>query len=336
MRVGLISHLLHFAMAERILGGIYLLSIEPVNAGVDFNAEHGISHIISVVPGVLPSHITSQYTHLQIPITDEETTNLLDELPQATDFIDAALFPPGTDLSAKKHNGEILVHCAQGKSRSVSVVVAYLMKKYNLSYSQALHAVTRKVADAEPNAGFAEQLEVYKQMGCTVDKSLPQYRKFLVDNSLKQDPSGSLLPQLDIYQTRKAVAPTAASLQLRCKKCRHVLATLMDIQEHEAPDKDSEQSRFIRRVPNRRRIISLEDGADTCSHYFMGEPVEWMSGELSKQELEGKFACPKCEAKVGGYSWRGSRCSCGKWMIPALHLQLAKVDAMKSGIKPLR
>lgn len=316
-------------MAERILGGIYLLSIEPVNACVDFKAENGISHVLSVVPGPLPSHITSHYNHLQIAITDEETSNLLDELPRAMEFMESALFPPGTDSSDKKHHGEILVHCAQGKSRSVSVIVAYLMKKYNLSYAHALHAVTRKVPDAQPNAGFAEQLEVYKQMGCTVDKSSPEYRKFLVSNSLKQDPSGSLLPHLDIYQTTKAVLSALTSLQLRCKKCRQTLATLADIQEHEAPEKDSQQSKFIRRVPNSRRIVSLEDGASSCSHYFMGEPLEWMSTELSKQELEGKFACPKCEAKVGGYSWRGSRCSCGKWMIPALHLQLGKVDAMK-------
>lgn len=316
-------------MAERILGGIYLLSIEPVNDGVDFKAKHGITHIISVVPGPLPSHITSQYTHLQISITDEDTTNLLEHLPNAIDFINSALFPPGTDASSKKHNGEILIHCAQGKSRSVSVVVAYLMKTYNLSYSQALHAVTRKVADAEPNVGFAEQLEIYKQMGCTVDKTLPEYRKFVVNNSLQVDPSGGLLPHLEIYNTKKAADTTPASLRLRCKKCRHTLATLEDIEPHDAPDRDSQQSKFIRRVPNRRRIISLQDGADSCSHYFMGEPVEWMSGELVKQELEGKFACPKCDAKVGGYNWKGSRCSCGKWMIPALHLQLAKVDAMR-------
>lgn len=316
-------------MAERILGGIYLLSIEPVNAGVDFRAENGISHILSVLPGPLPAHITAQYTHLQIPITDEETTNLLDDLPRATEFIESALFPPGTDSSDKKHHGEVLVHCAQGKSRSVSVIVAYLMKKYNLSYTHALHAVTRKVADAEPNAGFAEQLDVYKQMGCTVDKTSPQYRKFLVSNSLKQDPSGSLLPQLGIFHPKKTVAPTLGSVRLRCKKCRQTLATLQDIEEHEVPEKDSQQSKFIRRVPNSRRIVSLEDGAASCSHYFMAEPLEWMGLELSKQEIEGKFACPKCDAKVGGYSWRGSRCSCGKWMIPALHLQLAKVDAMK-------
>ena len=54
-----------------------------------------------------------------------------------------------------------------------------------------------------------------------------------------------------------------------------------------------------------------------------------MKQELDKAEMEGKFLCPKCSSKVGGYSWRGSRCSCGKWMVPAIHLQEAKVDYIK-------
>lgn len=324
-----ISHLgsSYTLMAQRILGGIYILSIEPVNAGTDFKTEYGITHIISVVPGPLPLYCSSRYKHLQIEVTDEETSNIIEQFPRATDFIESALFPPGTDPADKKHHGSVLVHCAQGKSRSVAIVIAFLMKKYNLSYAQALHAVTRKIADAQPNPGFTSQLELYKKMGCTVDESAHEYREFLVSNSLKLDPSGRQLQQLGLFKSKKTQGP--AEFRLRCKKCRQTLATLTEIEEHDIPEEDSRQAKFIKRVPNSRRIVSLEDAAKSCSHYFVGEPVEWMAAELGKQELEGKFACPKCEAKVGGYSWKGSRCSCGKWMIPALHLQLAKVDAMK-------
>ena len=53
-----------------------------------------------------------------------------------------------------------------------------------------------------------------------------------------------------------------------------------------------------------------------------------MKQELDKAEMEGKFCAPN--APLGwGYSWRGSRCSCGKWMVPAIHLQEAKVDYIK-------
>ena len=30
--------------------------------------------------------------------------------------------------------------------------------------------------------------------------------------------------------------------------------------------------------------------------------------------------------KVGAYNWKGSRCSCRKWVTPAIHLQSNRVD----------
>lgn len=56
------------------------------------------------------------------------------------------------------------------------------------------------------------------------------------------------------------------------------------------------------------------------------EPALWMKTELEKGQLDGKFNCPKCQAKVGSYSWQGSKCSCGKWVTPAIELQRARVD----------
>lgn len=312
-------------MAHRILGGIYLLSIEPINAGEDFSKQ-GITHVLSVLPGALPPTL-EKYIHQQIEITDEETSNLLETLSAALRFIDLALFPNGE--AEKKHLGAILIHCAQGVSRSVSVVIAYLMYKYKLEYKQALHAVRRKVPEAQPNDGFVEQLQLFKKMECKVNLSSALYRQFLVAQCLKQDPTGMLLPSLKLFYTSGKKVP--GSFHLRCKKCRLVLATQGDIETHEPPDEESRQALFVRQATDSKCIVSSYEGSKTCSHYFMGEPLEWMENELSKQDMEGKFSCYKCDAKVGGYSWRGSRCSCGKWMIPALHLQAAKVDVMKTG-----
>lgn len=325
-------------MLQRIIGGIYLLDISPINAEVDLRTEHDISHVVSVLQGPLPDSLALTYSHLHIDISDEESSNLLERLPEAIEFIDLALFPEGSANDEKKHRGAVLVHCAQGQSRSVAVVVAYLMAKYHLPYEKALYAVTRKVTGAQPNPGFVEQLELFESMNCALDTSSAEYRRFLVSNSLKQDPSGSQLATLGIYkhetQTSQAKSEQQkqsgpGSFRLRCKRCRQHLAAESDLETHDVPGADSRQSKFIKNAPNSRRIVSVTDAASVCSHYFMGEPLDWMQCELAKQEIEGKFACPKCDAKVGGYSWRGSRCSCGKWMIPALHLQAAKVDEMK-------
>lgn len=316
-------------MIHRILGNIYLLSIEPLDEGIDLNQQHGITHVVSAVTGALPQHL-EQYKHLQVEITDEPTSNLLEHLPEILAFMDGALF---ANDGTGKHSGAVLVHCLHGHSRSPAIVNAYLMHKYNLTYDQAMHALKRKKPDVEPNEGFVEQLKLFKAMGCKVDPSQTEYREFLVQNSLKLDPSGSLLRDLNLFGSEKNRENSTNAFQLRCKRCRTVLATSTDVATHEAPGAESRQSLFVKRAPNSRRVISAVEASNVCSHHFMDEPTEWMKSELEKQELEGKFACPKCEAKVGGYSWRGSRCSCGKWLIPAIHLQLAKVDEMRVDAK---
>lgn len=96
----------------------------------------------------------------------------------------------------------------------------------------------------------------------------------------------------------------------RCKGCATTLASSSSLVRHPPADEG------------------------TCQHHFL-EPVEWMRPELELGELEGKLACPKCRKKVGSYLWQGSRCSCGKWVIPSFKLSKAKVDEMASTSRPL-
>lgn len=60
-------------------------------------------------------------------MVDVPTESLLDKLDPALKFIHRA----------KKRHTSVLVHCAQGRSRSVAIVVAYLMKyrQYNCMIS---------------------------------------------------------------------------------------------------------------------------------------------------------------------------------------------------------
>lgn len=317
-------------MIYRILGGIYLSTIEPLNTNVNFKQQYNITHIVSAIPGTIPSNYVQDYVHKQIEVTDEETSNIIQYFPETNDFIDSCLFPPGT--STDKHHGSILIHCAQGVSRSVTLIVAYLMYRYKLTTEQALHAVKRKFASACPNDGFQRQLQLYADLKLKVDSSNALYRQLFIDLNIKADPSGRSLQELNIFASSSASQKQAdKQAELRCKKCRQVLAIENQIENHSPPDASSRESRFIKTAPNSRRIVSAQEASDSCSHYFVREPLNWMRPELEdKGEIVGKFNCPKCDSKVGGYSWKGSRCSCGKWMIPALHLQCAKIDNIKS------
>lgn len=54
----------------------------------------------------------------------------------------------------RQKGGSVLVHCAQGKSRSSTAVVAYIMAVLNLPLAEAYSFVQKRRKMAEPNAHF--------------------------------------------------------------------------------------------------------------------------------------------------------------------------------------
>lgn len=51
-----------------------------------------------------------------------------------------------------------------GISRSATVVIAYIMKKFQYNFYQAFDFVKQKRPFIRPNIGFSQQLEVYSGM----------------------------------------------------------------------------------------------------------------------------------------------------------------------------
>lgn len=82
-----------------------------------------------------------------VPLEDNEKTDILQQMPNIYSFIDMQL-----------QNGNVLVHCMRGKSRSCAVVIAYLMKKYYLSYEEAEGIVRNARPCCEVNGHFVKQL----------------------------------------------------------------------------------------------------------------------------------------------------------------------------------
>lgn len=61
-----------------------------------------------------------------------------------------------------KQGKQVLIHCASGASRSPTIVTAYLMRKYGLTFESALYHVGACRPLAEPSS-FKEHLEAYQQ-----------------------------------------------------------------------------------------------------------------------------------------------------------------------------
>lgn len=71
-----------------------------------------------------------------------------------------------TDEARENENG-VLVHCLAGISRSVTVTVAYLMQKKNISLNQAYDHVKGCKPNISPNFNFMGQLlDFEKSLGC--------------------------------------------------------------------------------------------------------------------------------------------------------------------------
>lgn len=331
---------------SRILGNIYIGSIQPISEHIPLNAQYNITHILSVIKfQIIPEYLVRKnYTLKNVGIDDDDTTDILQYFNETNKFLDHCLFPnereydpAKVDFKRKPQAGAALVHCQAGVSRSAAFVVAYLMYRYGLNLKTALHAVRRKRPSAQPNNNFMEQLAIYEAMGSNeVTNDFQQYKQWRLTNSVKCDPAGlEILSRDDTFKkdeekdlTKMTPEELSQVKVARCKKCRQRLALSTSFIAHEPPSKESMEGHFIRRAANSHRIIGIQESQNVCSHFFV-EPLNWMKEELQgKQELEGKFFCPSCSTKVGGYNWKGSRCSCGKWVIPAIHLRSNKVDQL--------
>nr|KAF6443550.1 dual specificity phosphatase 22 [Molossus molossus] len=66
-----------------------------------------------------------------------------------------------------------LVHCLAGVSRSVTLVIAYIMTVTDFGWEDALHTVRAGRSCANPNLGFQRQLQEFEK------HEVHQYRQWL-------------------------------------------------------------------------------------------------------------------------------------------------------------
>lgn len=70
---------------------------------------------------------------------------------------------------APPNTGVVLVHCAQGISRSASILIGYLMARERLAYESALSALQGVRPVVQPNPGFVLQLQDWGRASCCLD-----------------------------------------------------------------------------------------------------------------------------------------------------------------------
>ncbi|KAG2391924.1 hypothetical protein C9374_013409 [Naegleria lovaniensis] len=134
-----------------VINGLYL------SGNASAQSKHqmkrlGITHVLNVAEG-LTTPFPFDFIYKKVELEDTLEQDLFPHLDECVDFIEEAL----------KNHKTVLVHCKAGVSRSASMVIAYIMKKYNQSYENALEFVKERRPQVCPNTAFIHQLMRYEQ-----------------------------------------------------------------------------------------------------------------------------------------------------------------------------
>jgi len=120
--------------------------------------KRNITHIVSVILAVPSPPTISQFRdnfhYLVIKALDRPSQNLIEQFDEAHEFIDNGLAA----------GGGVLIHCMAGVSRSSTIALSYLMKKFNMDSKKALRHVKSIRSIVEPNEGFQKQLQHYEKI----------------------------------------------------------------------------------------------------------------------------------------------------------------------------
>ncbi|CAF0730379.1 unnamed protein product, partial [Brachionus calyciflorus] len=105
-----------------------------VNQDPNLVNYYGITHILNLAYEITPNmHLyrnrNIQYKHIRAD--DALNYNIRNHFEEAFEMID----------DARRTNGKILVHCAMGISRSATIVIAYLINRYDMSLNEAFDFV---------------------------------------------------------------------------------------------------------------------------------------------------------------------------------------------------
>ncbi|CAK7214744.1 tyrosine protein phosphatase yvh1 [Sporothrix curviconia] len=339
--------------------------------------SHNITHILSVLQytprekAEIEARPQSgpRRTRIFIDVDDIEEEDLVVHFPRIVRFIDFGLRskPKAEDAGAAETGGAaVYVHCAMGKSRSATAVIAYLLWKRPEQFRSdsaggspasaqryppavAEDAVRRALALVrearplvEPNPGFMKQLALWWRMGCPADgpdavERRPAYQRWLYEKDVEESTRIGRAPGR-LWFGDEAPAEMKEEEEEEDGTERQANDAAAARQESAAAADPSQnvqlRCKVCRRVLADSAFIAPhgppeDDGRPraACNHHFV-EPLSWMRPVLEQGELEGRLVCPntRCNAQIGRYSWQGFKCTCRAWVCPAFSLQHSRVD----------
>lgn len=152
---------------NKIKGNLYLGGFQ--SSSINFVKQEKITHIVNTAKDLHKFYV--RWGREVKQLEDSKTVKFLhvgwldsmeqllykhkkwDQLQEAIDFI----------VDALTNGGNVVVHCAQGKSRSATVVIACVMVLLEMNFEDALKFVQEKRSVAQPNPNFVKQLKEFEK-----------------------------------------------------------------------------------------------------------------------------------------------------------------------------
>eukprot|EP00462_Mataza_sp_D1_P004949 CAMPEP_0175109362 /NCGR_PEP_ID=MMETSP0086_2-20121207/13297_1 /TAXON_ID=136419 /ORGANISM="Unknown Unknown, Strain D1" /LENGTH=303 /DNA_ID=CAMNT_0016386969 /DNA_START=79 /DNA_END=991 /DNA_ORIENTATION=- len=145
--------------------------------------ELGITHVLNAAYGSCNKWVRGfeqrhgQFTYLNLDLADVESQDILSSFEASYAFF----------YHVRRQGGKVLCHCVQGKSRSISLAMAYLIRAHQMTVQAALeHCRSRRAVVHTPNKGFMLQLEEFAQNRLNVAASaegIPTLEEIMSESS---------------------------------------------------------------------------------------------------------------------------------------------------------
>jgi atypical dual specificity phosphatase len=145
---------------SRITSRLYLGSFEAGAKMAEGLKFHGITHVLTVGCRMPIPHAES-FEYKVIEFEDHHDVDIKQHFDTTYQFLRSALESSQTSRA--------LVHCWAGVSRSATIVMAFLMRHYTMSYQEAFEHVRRARHWVCPNRGFRAQLRFVCNQNGTYD-----------------------------------------------------------------------------------------------------------------------------------------------------------------------
>eukprot|EP00889_Picochlorum_renovo_P007310 jgi/Picre1/34340/NNA_001812.t1 len=303
---------------DRVLDGVSISGSS--NPALERALEKGhFTHILAAVQGPVPRACRyddfAKDHRMHIEIEDDDESLIIEYFKESSRFIHNAV----------KQGGHVVVVCAQGVSRSCTLVLAYMMEYVNrdATSSQCLEDLHRIYPQASPNQGFLNQLDVWHEMKFSYDMTHGAYRSLRARQTAKDVQSQG--EAFDVKEFRDPRNDTSrSSILYSCRSCRAALATAANIMVDVSVGSCKNGFSWKKKSKDHKNSRQADSHGESTTGSIFVEPLRWM--KAITEDTQGKIYCYQCSSRLGSYNWSGMQNEDAEWITPAFQLHMSKLD----------